>query len=221
MAAFGPRSPASKSSHLPTSSLSPAAQSSPSTMASRPPRSSSLKPNKTTSTRFSTAFVQLPPTTEKTTKVKRRPAPLQLASNSAEWRRSEVSRSPVSTRVMSTSTASIGVVAEARREFVEASFAPQPVLHRVPPAAAPTPSPTAEVVPIARPRKIIIASLNPRDDMAKCREWAAASGMVMSGDGELELGTEGGKDVDMCVSRGTGSVARKKRLGFGALFGRK
>ncbi|KAF5362319.1 hypothetical protein D9756_002197 [Leucocoprinus leucothites] len=219
MAAFGPRSP--KSPHLPVSSFSsPTLPASPTLITTTPIRTSSLKP-KTTSARFSSAFVQLPPAPGSgvAKKVKRRPAPLQLASNGAGWRKVEASKSPGS-RIMSTSTASIGVVAEARREFVEASFAPQPVIHRVPPATVNTPSANTATT-TTRPRgKIIIASLDPREDMARCREWAAASGMmVVDADGELAV--DGNTDVDICVSRTTGSVARKKRLGFGGLFGRK
>lgn len=192
VAAFGPRSPGVQFRVSPKSSLFPSTTTTTTNQVSAP-----RTPRTPKSARFSSAFVIPPPGTGK--KAKRRPAPLKLTPASAGWKKVEVAKTP-----------SMSVVAEARREFVEASFAPEPVVHRV--AKAPTTTMDAAAL---RPRedkpqrgKIILASLDPLDDMIECREWA---GMMMDKD----------VDLDVSVSRNSGSMARKKRLGLGSLFGRK
>ncbi|KAF9454389.1 hypothetical protein P691DRAFT_770592 [Macrolepiota fuliginosa MF-IS2] len=188
-AAFGPRSPGVQIRVSPKGSTF--------TDSARP-----RTPRTPRSARFSSAFVIPPVSSAGKKKVKRRPAPLKLAPVNAGWKKVEgAARTPASQGV---SGSEAGVVGEARREFVDASFAPKPVVHRV---AKPTTTTTArpQVKEDHPPRgKIVLASLDPMDDM----EWA---GMLMGKD----------VDVDMSVSRNTGSVARKKRLGLGGLFGRK
>lgn len=212
VAAFGPRSPGIQIRISPKSSGFPSTPASArNTSSSSSPYNSPRTPRTPRSARFSSAFV-LPPVPSKGKKIKRRPAPLKLAPVSAGWKKIEASRTPQSVAVSRVtsgsalmSSSSAGVVAEARREFVEASFAPKPIFHRVPKPSVPTP------VKEEKPQrgKIIIASLDPMDDMVKCREWA---GMMMM-DKDI--------DVEMDASKNSGSVPKKKRLGLGGLFGRK
>ncbi|KXN90665.1 hypothetical protein AN958_03950 [Leucoagaricus sp. SymC.cos] len=210
IAAFGPRSPGMKIRSTHGSPLSPHSSSSSSPTST--PRPSTPVPTPK-SARFSSVFVLAPAhSSGKGKRTKRKPAPLELdAARSAAWKKVEILRTPLSaSKTMSMSTSSVGVLEEARREFVQASFAPQPIVHRIPTQASKDFIPPSLSLQRPQPRgKVVIASLDPSDDMAKCREWAG-----------MTIGDFDG-DVDMCVSRTSGSVARKKRLGLGGLFGRK
>jgi hypothetical protein len=233
VAAFGPRSPGVEIRISPKSPLFPSSASSPILPPSlctnnTTPVSTSSQPHTPKSARSSSAFVQFPPAPSgtnggKAKKVKRRPTPLELATttgSNVEWENVKVSRSSQTVASRAVSTTSTGIVAEARREFVKASFVPSPVIHRVPAARTPVPHPfvtrTPRILEDLKPQqrgKVVIASLDPMDDIAKCREWAAASG-TMDVKGDVQ------DAIDLNVSGTSESVVRKRR-GFGGLFRRK
>lgn len=84
---------------------------------------------------------------------------------------------------------------------------PKPVLHHVTKVSNTDTDRNLVEEPKPQRGKIILASLDPSDDMARCKEWAEKMGVDI--------------DVGVSVSTGSTSVARKKRLGLGGLFGRK
>lgn len=169
VAAFGPRSPVAR--HPPRSSEFPLTSN-----VARPTRSPK-------SARFSSMFI-LPTDSGKGKKVKRRPAPLDLAPVNVGWQRVGASEDAL-----------------ARSTSVEASTAP-----------------VNEVMPQKR-GKVIIASLVPRDDLARCRELADK--MLIN----RKIDNNGIVRMDAVVvnssSQTSRDVGKRMKLGLGGLFGRK
>lgn len=173
VAAFGPRSPATRKSPK---------------CSEHPSNSNAARPVRTPkSARFSSTFA-FPPNLGKGQKVKRRPAPLKLAPVDAGWKRIEPSKMPRS--VVSDDVHMSPTPADA---VVEASTA---LVHEVQPQ---------------KRGKVIIASLNPKDDLAECRELA----------GKMMSRRVDDNDAVKNNVQNPGNVGKRMKLGLGGIFGRK
>jgi hypothetical protein len=181
VAAFGPRSPATRNS--PRSSEFPSSPNAP-----RPARSPK-------SARFSSTFT-LPPDSSKGKRVKKRPAPLNLAPVDVGWKRVEPSKIPrfiASEDALMRSTSADVVV--------EASTAP-----------------VNEVKPQKR-GKVIIASLGPKDDLARCRELADKM-LINRNVDDKDVVQMDAVAVNNNIQNSRG-VGKRMKLGLGGIFGRK